>query len=171
LAVRLRVDEVERIGGLQIRVEFLPRAVEQHAQSVGRAHPEMVRALRADAERRRQVFVVDDFGAGRTLDPQPLGHPAFLLRLRLDGLPDLLEPRHELRLHQLPIPIYTTPQSALVGAPSCCERHLARLARNRELWSGELTGAAIPCGGRSTGYHGPCRSIVSPSRPAPHHPT
>ena len=69
----------ERIGRDQILVVLGPLAVEQHAQALGGADPEVMRALRADVEVGREILVVDDLRAAGTLDPQPFGHAARLL--------------------------------------------------------------------------------------------
>ena len=74
-------------------------AVEQHPQPLGRVEPEVMPALRADAQAGREILVVDDLRARRALDPQPFGHPA-LVRRRLDRLADLLEPGHYWSIYQ-----------------------------------------------------------------------
>src|SRR4029078_3517920 len=91
-------DELQRVGGLQPLIVFLPWAVEEDAQPLDGAAPEVVRALGADVRGGGQVLVIDDLRARRTLDPQALGDSALLVRLGLNRLPDLLEPRHSAHL-------------------------------------------------------------------------
>src|ERR1019366_8142500 len=94
--VRLGVDELQGIGGYEILVVLDPRAVvEQETQALGRADAVVVRAFRADVQVRREVLVVNDLRAARTLDPEAFRDPAGLrLRRRCDRFAGLLEPDH-----------------------------------------------------------------------------
>src|SRR5262245_19119698 len=91
--IGLGVGELQRVRRGEATIVLGPRPIEERAQPIAGANPKMMRALRADARARCQIFVVDDLPAGRTLDPEALGHPALLVR-RLDGLALLLEPGH-----------------------------------------------------------------------------
>ena len=93
LVIRLGVGELERVGGRQPVVEFLPLAVVERPKPFRGAQPEVMRALRADAQAGREVLVVDDLPAGWAFDPEPFGHPALLVGW-LNGLALLLEPGH-----------------------------------------------------------------------------
>ena len=88
---------VKLSGSVDTRLAVVldPSIVEQHPQPFGGAHPEVVRALGADVQVRRQVLVVDNLRAAGTLDHQPLGNPAGLLGRRARSLAGLLEPRHK----------------------------------------------------------------------------
>ena len=122
IPVRLRVLEVERIGGRQIRKVFLVAAfVEEGGQAFGGAQSEMVRALRADVQAGFEVLLVDQLSAARTLDPQALGDAArFFSRLRRDRLAGLLEPSHSWVLTQ-----FKFQKSKRHAAESLCGLHLA----------------------------------------------
>ena len=52
--------------------------IEERSQAIGRADPEVVGALGADAQVRGQVLVIDELRAAGTLGPQALGHAAGL---------------------------------------------------------------------------------------------
>ena len=102
VAVRLGVGELQRIVRGEVREVLGPFAVEQRAQPLGGADPEMVRALRADVQVVLEILVVEDLRAVGTLDPEPFGHPAGLLgRGRRHRLPGLLEPGHRDTLPQV----------------------------------------------------------------------
>ena len=96
IAVGLGVDELQRIGRCQVRIVlFVSTVIEERGESFGGADPEVMGALGADVQAGFEVLVVDQLGAARTLDPEPLGDTAwFFGRLRGDRLPGLLEPRH-----------------------------------------------------------------------------
>ena len=80
LAIRLGVGELQRIVREQVREVLGELAlVEQRLEPVGGADAEVMRALRADLQVLLEILVVDQLRAARTLDPQPLGHPARLL--------------------------------------------------------------------------------------------
>ncbi len=94
LAIAFRVGELERIERSQTRIMLgPPLPVEERLQAVAGGHPEMVRTVRTDLQRRHELLVVDDAAAGQALDPEPLRDPARRLG-RLDRLARLLEPRH-----------------------------------------------------------------------------
>ena len=68
--------KVQRIGRGQTLVVLHPVAVEEHAQAIGGVDAEVMRALRADVEVGREILVVDDLRAARTLHPQAFGDAA-----------------------------------------------------------------------------------------------
>ena len=73
--VGLGVDELERVGGQDARVEIARRLlVEQQADAGRSVDPEVEVALRADAVVLVEVLGVDDLLARLALDPEPLGH-------------------------------------------------------------------------------------------------
>ena len=118
-------------------VDVRPASCSSHSpsnsdpQALGRGQPEVMRALRADAEAGREILVVDDLRARRTLDPQPFGHPA-LVRPRLDRLAVFLEPGHRRRIHHNSRGVLASAEpgcgreavatSAIDGPLSCCVR-------------------------------------------------
>ena len=85
-AVRLRVGELQRIERAQAGVVLGPRAaVEQQLQPLGRRHPEVMAALRADLLVVDQLLVVDGAPARRALDPETFRDAARLSRCDLMG--------------------------------------------------------------------------------------
>ena len=101
--VRLRIGELQRIRRDEPAVVFDPRAVEQRAQPIEGAHAEVKAALRADAQILREILVVEDLRAPCALDPQALGHPAWLCVGGVDPLARLFEPGHMWRLYLNPV--------------------------------------------------------------------
>ena len=78
-------------------------AVEQHAQALGGADPEVMRALRADVEVGREILVVDrPARSPGHLTHETFGHAArLLLGRRGDRLRGLLEPGHQLSAYSV----------------------------------------------------------------------
>ena len=93
LVIRLGIGELERVGGCQPAVEFLPLTVVEHPQPLRGAQPEVVPAFRADTQASDEILVVDDLRAGGAFDPETFGYPALLVGW-LNGLSLLLEPGH-----------------------------------------------------------------------------
>ena len=124
-------------------------AVEQHRQPLGRADPEVMRALRADAEAGGQILVVDDLRARRALHPEPLGHPALVGR-GLDRLRGFLNQAILWRIPQLPSAI-------------CHRRIDHRPSESRRL--------RPACAARSTACPCPSSAAVVRDRRPPRRPT
>jgi hypothetical protein len=79
--IRLKIYELERIGGTQAGVEyFILVIVEKLRQSCPRIDPEMLVALGTNVEVIFNVFLPDNLTAAFTLDPQPLGTDFLLAR-------------------------------------------------------------------------------------------
>ena len=96
VAVRLGVREAKGVVRAETRVMLAPAAlVEQHVQPFNCSDPEVMRALRTDAQIVLQILVVQDLSAPRALDPETLRHATgFVGRRRFHPLAGLLEPGH-----------------------------------------------------------------------------
>src|SRR5262245_46592156 len=84
VSVRLGVRKLQRIVREQVgKVFIVATQIEKRCQAFGGPYPEMVSAFGAYIEAGFQVFLVDQLGTARTLDPQAFWHPAwFFGRLR-----------------------------------------------------------------------------------------
>ena len=94
-AVRFKIDEFQRVGRNQIRIEnFVLVVIKKLSQAGSRVNPEMLVAFRADVVILFQVLFPDDLPAAVALDPQPFGPDGLFARsIQLTGF--ALEPCHK----------------------------------------------------------------------------
>jgi hypothetical protein len=95
LAIALRVLEAQRVERLEVRGELVTGlGIEEHLETLARADPKMMAALRANMQIAMQLGAIELCGAARALDPEPFGHRVLALLGPNPGWHQLIEPTH-----------------------------------------------------------------------------